>query len=252
VSRAIEKAEITRSFGEQDWQRRILAEFEATLTSPARAFPCVYSVNGFRANQLRFAFPDPFDAETLAPVLREYLGSARGIGRLTSLVAFARPSPVRTLESYREKFWAVLDDLARLDKSSWTAGMPESLDNPFWEFCFAGEPIFVVCTSPAHILRQSRRSTSFTITFQPRWVFQGLTDTPRRSARASAAVRERLKAFDLLPPSPALGRYGDPDSREARQYFIDDTQTRDQACPFARLGEERRTGNGKDGKGEAA
>jgi FPC/CPF motif-containing protein YcgG len=56
----------------------------------------------------------------------------------------------------------------------------------------------------------------------------------------------------FFPPSPALGRYGDPDSREARQYFIDDTQTRDQACPFARLGREDRTENGKDGKGEAA
>lgn len=66
----------------------------------------------------------------------------------------------------------------------------------------------VVFECPAPVQRQSRRSSGFMVTLQPRWVFDGITDTQNMAAKAFGNVRQRLRTFDLLPPSPALGRYG--------------------------------------------
>ncbi len=127
------------------------------------------------------------------------------------------------MEAYRGMFWQFLEDLARIDEMPWPAAIPTRLDEPAWEFCFAGEPLFVVCNTPAHVLRQSRRSTSLMLTFQPRWVLDRVTRTPKTAHAAFSAVRKRLAPYDLVPPSPTLGRYGDAMNCEYAQYFIDDT-----------------------------
>lgn len=228
--------EVLQFHGDGTWQRILYNEFAATLTSEARPFPCVFGVNGFRTNQLRFAFPDPLDATHLAPVLENYLANARSYGPNTSLIAFARPGQVAPIDAYRTRFWSVLNGLAALDGVSWPDEVPQELDHPHWEFCFAGEPIFVVCNTPAHVLRQSRRSTSFMLTFQPRWVFERILGSKKAAETAFAKVRDRLRPYDLLAPSPALGRYGDQQNREYQQYFIDDENEKP-ACPFARLGQ---------------
>lgn len=228
---------VCEGFGPPSWERVIFAEFEAALTSRTRPFPCTFGVAGLKADRLRFAFVDPLTPEALAPILRAYLSVARGIGPMTSLVVFARPGPVQPIETYRDRFWALLDGLARLDGSPRPEGVAPELDDPTWEFCFAGEPVFVVCNSPAHVLRQSRRASGFMITFQPRWVFEGITDSDAPSAkRALATVRDLLAAYDAVPPAPVLGSYGDPENREYAQYFIDDSNAVP-ACPFHRLGE---------------
>ena len=75
------------------------------------------------------------------------------------------------------------------------------------------------------------------VTFQPRWVFEGITDSESLAAQKSlATVRERLAAFDAIAPAPHLGSYGAPGNREYQQYFLDDSNDTP-SCPFARLGE---------------
>lgn len=235
-------------FPHASWQRIVFSEFEAALTSTSRPFPCVFGVTGLKKDQLRFAFPDPLDAASLAPILSAYLAEARGIGRMTSLVVFGRPGPVQGIEDYRKRFWTLLDELESLDATPRPADVPEALDTDRWEFCFGGEPVFVVCNSPAHVLRQSRRSTSFMITFQPRWVFEGIMDNEEPAAkRALSMVRERLEKFDVLPPSPVLGHYGAAGNREYQQYFLDDTNI-PAACPFHSLGKSGYASEPKKGK----
>jgi len=230
---------VSDTFRPPAWERVIFDEFEAALTSRSRPFPCTFGVAGLKADRLRFAFVDPLTPEALAPILRAYLATARDIGPMTSLVVFARPGPVQPTEAYRDRFWALLDGLARLDDGPRPAGVAPELDDPTWEFCFAGEPVFVVCNTPAHVLRQSRRASGFMITFQPRWVFEGITDSDDPAAqRALATVRKLLAAYDAVPPAPVLGSYGAPDNREYAQYFIDDSNTVP-ACPFHRLGDRR-------------
>lgn len=227
---------VTDLYPEASWQRVVFSEFESTLTSTSRPFPCVFGVTGLRKDQLRFSFPDPITPESLAPILSDYLANAREYGRMTSLVAFGRPGPVQSLEDYRSRFWSLLDGLERLDTAPRPAEVPRALDTDHWEFCFGGEPVFVVCNTPAHVLRQSRRSTSFMVTFQPRWVFEGIMDADSpASNRALQQVRRRLQAFDAIAPSPHLGHYGTPGNREYEQYFLDDTNEAP-SCPFHQLG----------------
>ena len=250
MSALLSKTEVQSRFDMPGWQRMVFSEFEATLESKSRPFPCVFGVSGFKADQLRYAFLDPLDASTVAPVLREYLASARSFGRMTSLVLFGRPGPVQNIETYRQQFWTLLDDLERLDDAARPENVPDKLDTEKWEFCFAGEPVFVVCNSPAHVLRQSRRSTSYMVTFQPRWVFEGITDSDDPAMlRALKTVRSHLANFDAVAPAPFLGTYGSPGNREYRQYFIDDTNE-PPACPFRTLGAKR--GEDKPEKGKVA
>lgn len=229
------RADIRAVFAPSSWQRVLFDEFEATLLSSSRPFPCGFGVTGLKKDQVRVAFPDPLDAETLAPILRDYVANARHYGRMTSLIVFGRPGPVRDMENYRNRFWSLLDSLESLDEAPRPQTIPAELESPGWEFCFAGEPIFVVCNTPAHVLRQSRRSTSFMITFQPRWVFDGITDSDDPAVlRSLQRVRERLQTFDAIPNFPFLGRYGESENREYRQYFIDDTNEAP-VCPFHKL-----------------
>lgn len=237
----VEKAH--EEFAPSGWQRVLLAEFETTLLSKTRPFPCLFGVSGLKSGQVRVTFPDPLTPESLAPILAAYLGQARSFGAMTSLVAFARPGPVRDMEHYRSRLWSLLDGLERLDTVPRPADIPREIDSPAWEFCYAGEPIFVVCNTPAHVLRQSRRSTAFMVTFQPRWVFDGIVGNPNPAVQRSLKkVRERLHAFDAIPEFPYLGEYGDPENREYQQYFIDDTN-QTQGCPFHRLGQKRPAAN---------
>lgn len=245
MTQLLARADLPAAFPDHGWERVVFAEFESALTSRSRPFPCVFGVTGFKADRLRFAFLDPLTPAALAPVLRSYLAQARGIGPMTSLVVFARPGPVQGLEAYRERFWSLLEGLAQCDTEPPPAAIPAEMDTPGWEFCFHGEPIFVVCNSPAHVLRQSRRASGFMITFQPRWVFEGITASDDPAVlRALEKVRALLSAFDAIAPAPYLGKYGDPGNREFAQYFIDDSNDAP-ACPFHRLGTRRDAFEGK-------
>ncbi|WP_245474542.1 YqcI/YcgG family protein [Bradyrhizobium sp. Leo121] len=221
------------------WQSVMFAEFEAQMSSEARPFPCVFGVAGYRQDQLRYLFLDPYDVEVLGEQLAHYVSQARSFGPNTSLIMFTRPRPVQTLDAYSRKMWSTLDQLARLDKSAWPADIPEQLDDPMWEFSFAGEPIFVVCTTPAHVMRQSRRSSAFMLTFQPRWVFEKILGTEKAANAASAEVRKRLIPYDSTSPSPLLGRYGATNGREYQQYFLQDDNHSVGGCPFAKLAQNK-------------
>lgn len=235
----LRKADVENHFDRESWEIRIFSEFSAALTSAVRPFPCTFGVKGFERDELRFCFPDPLDARTLGPVLRRYLNEARTFGRFTSLVAFSRPGPVQTLEHYRDRFWSLLDDLAALDDVAWPPDIPRHVDDPLWEFSFNGEPIFVVCNTPAHIIRQSRRASAFMVTFQPRWVFDPILSRGSAHGTAITVIRKRLAAYDFIPPSPDLGAYGAPGNFEARQYFLND-ENLPEVCPFDTLGDPGR------------
>lgn len=227
--------EIQQTFGHNSWQNMLAREFETTLTSKSRPFPCVFGVSAFATGSLRFAFPDPFDPETLAPILHDYLADAPSISSRTALITFARPGPVRPLQHYRRRFWNLLDGLERIDTSPRPKEIPRQIDDPLWEFCFGGQGMFISVATPANILRQSRRASSLTLVFQPRWIFDGITTgTGDRVHPAIDEIRRRIAGYDGLPPSPSLGLYGDPTKLEAEQYFLGDSNRRE-VCPFKQL-----------------
>jgi FPC/CPF motif-containing protein YcgG len=235
----LKKGEVGSSYAVSSWQSVMFSEFESQLSSEARPFPCVFGVSGYRADQLRYLFLDPFEVEVLGAQLAQFVAESRSLGPNTSLVVFTRPRPVQTLDAYYRKMWLTLDQLARLDKSPWPDTIPEQIDHPMWEFSFAGEPIFVVCSTPAHVMRQSRRSSAFMLTFQPRWVFEKILGTEKAASAAFAEVRKRLIPYDSTSPSPLLGRYGNNDGREYQQYFLPDDNHAETGCPFAKLAQTK-------------
>jgi FPC/CPF motif-containing protein YcgG len=230
------RCEVEKEFAAGSWQRVIHAEFVATLESNSRPFPCFFGVQGLRDDQLRYTFLDSIttDLTRLGCALARFVAESRRFGPHTSLVVFTRPGPVHSLDHYREQFWWTLDRLARIDPLPWPVSIPRTLDDPAWEFCFSGEPIFVVCCTPAHVARQSRRSSGFMLTFQPGWVFDRILRNDTATSRAVGKVRERLLPYDIVSPSPDLGSYGKNANREYKQYFLAD-ENRSVICPYAKL-----------------
>jgi FPC/CPF motif-containing protein YcgG len=235
----LRKGDVGSSFAVSSWQSVLFSEFQAQMSSEARPFPCIFGVTGYRSDQLRYLFLDPFEVEVLGAQLAQFVAESRSLGPNTSLVVFTRPRPVQTLDAYYRKMWLTLDQLARLDKNPWPDTIPEQIDHPMWEFSFAGEPIFVVCSTPAHVMRQSRRSSAFMLTFQPRWVFEKILGTEKAASAAFAEVRKRLIPYDSTSPSPLLGRYGNSDGREYQQYFLSDDNHAEAGCPFAKLAQSK-------------
>jgi uncharacterized protein len=220
------------------WGEEALAAFAEEVGSPESRFPCTFAVTALRRGDLRYAFVE--DAmyeeawEPLVEILTGYMPMAREIGRETSRIVFFRPEE-RSLEigRYQAAFWRLLQFLHDRDPQPWPRQIPRELDSEYWEFCFAGEPTFVVCNTPSHRRRASRRSRGMLVAFQPRWVFDGLEIHTKKGRLARDKIRRRLCDYDGMPPYPALGPYGDPDYREWPQYFLPDTNERAaHSCPL--------------------
>lgn len=226
------------------WERDAADRFSRRMLSKDQLFPCIFGVDALRKSTLRLAFVPAGEhcAGYLAETLEEYTRVAPALGRRTSLVTFFEPvEGPRTIEDYERLTWSLLQDLHRVDPHPWPAGIPRDTESPEWEFCFAGTPMFVVVNTPAHRERMSRFFEYFCITFQPRFVFDDISETSRQGKSARKVIRNRLALYDSIPAAPLLGSYGAPGNREWTQYFLDDENrgvpemTR---CPFRFSGEE--------------
>lgn len=115
----LKKSEVASGRAVSTWQSVMFSEFEAQMSSEARPFPCIFGVTGYRLDQLRYLFLDPFDfdIEVLGAWLAQFVAESRSHGPNTSLVVFSRPRPVLTLDAFYRKMWLTLDLLARRDKS---------------------------------------------------------------------------------------------------------------------------------------
>lgn len=216
----------------EKWKQVVFNEFDAIMNNKIRPFPCIFGVNGYQKDMLRFGFYKKLTAENIMEDLINYCDNYKSFGKNTSFVAFEEPTSIQSIEVYREKFWSILKDLRMLDDQEWPKHIPKNMDDPLWEFCFHGEPMFIVCNTPSHINRISRKSSTFMLTFQPRWVFSDLLDTEKKAKNAFSTVGKRLEPFDIVAKSPFLGKYGDPQNREWAQYFLQDNNTESPLCPY--------------------
>lgn len=223
----------------ESWERQAFHAFETAMADRQRPFPCTLGIAGLAANQLRFHFitHDPVSDEAareVAAALQSYVPCARGFGKNTSLVVMFKQSQDLGLPAYEALFWRLLNAVHQLDARPWPDDIPRDTESERWEFSFAGEPMFVVCNTPSHKQRASRHAENFMVTFQPRWVFDGVIGPQApNSDRIKGEIRRRLAAFDAIPPSPDLGAFGEAGNREWTQYFLGDTnEPRTSGCPF--------------------
>ncbi|MED4287108.1 YqcI/YcgG family protein [Priestia megaterium] len=234
-----EKNEIL-NWDENDWKKKAFVNFTEDLTGKNPKFPCIFGTSGYQKNELRFDFFQRIDIESiklLGQSLIEYLKIAKKLGSYTSFVAFFNIETNKDVEEYEKDFWQVLNMLHRIDESPWPEDISKDTNNPQWEFSFGGEPIFVVCNTPAHKLRKSRSASTFMITFQPRWVFDEIGLLTPKGEKSKKVVRELLKKYDDISEYPYLGSYGDPENKEWLQYFISETNevSNIEKCPFYQM-----------------
>lgn len=231
MSEPLTRAEVERRIDGGDvepWKRRRYWTFHETLVDNAPAFPCYFAVDAHEAGDLRYLFPEaPGSAasDAVADGLAAYLDDARDIADVTSLaLLFEPPDRERPAEWYKAQFWDLLERLHRADPDPWPDSVPIDPEDPQWAFSFAGEPLFLVARAPIYDRRRSRFTPhGLEVTIQPRWVFDGLSADTDRGRDARETIRERLDAYDELPPHPDIGAYGDPDTREWQQYFLPET-----------------------------
>lgn len=211
-----------------EWEARRYRAFDETMTDDDAPFPCFFAVDAHEAGHVRYLFAPSAATEagerTVAEGLAAYLEEAPDVAEITSLAVFFEP-PGRELSAaeYRERFWGLLSALHERDPEPWPDGVPADPADPEWEFCFAGEPMFVVARAPCYERRRSRYTPyGLELTVQPRWVFDGLGPDTEAGQEAREVIRDRLRDYDEIPPHPDIGDYGAPDVHEWEQYALPD------------------------------
>ncbi len=226
-----------------DWARTHWESFYEGLTGErdGEPFPCFFGKESVAAGDpLYTVVPSTTDPEALLGLrdtLREYLRVWQDHSQRASLVTFFRP-PERELSEaeYHERLWHVLQFLHVHDPAPWPEEIPTAPDDPYWEFCFDGEPIFPTCRAPFYDDRMSRYCPiGLEITFQPRALFEtmGVTGDTEAGQRARETIQDRLTDYDGVCPHADLGDWGQDGDREWPQYMLesDPTQSPDE-CPI--------------------
>ncbi|GAE37231.1 YqcI/YcgG family protein [Halalkalibacter akibai] len=223
----------------KDWKKDAYIKFKEKITDTIKPFPCIPAVQSFYQNHLRFSFiNDPRNQQStsqLANILREYSLLSRSFGKYSTLIVFFQtPNDLKTntILEFETLFWSQLTQLHELDQQEWPECIPLSPTNPEWEFCFHGEQYFMYCATPAHKNRNSRSFPYYMFAITPRWVLEEFQSTPSYSKKIKSHIRKRLSEYDELPPHPNLNSYGKQDNYEWKQYFLHDTPSSLDACPF--------------------
>lgn len=201
-------------------------------------FPCIFGIDAVRRATLRYCFiPLEGRAATLRQGLKEFAEKCRDLGNRTSLVTFFEPDPeFSEIEDYRRELWNLLAALMAADDQPWPQGVDRDTESPSWEFSCFGVPFFVVANTPSHLARRSRYFEYFSITFQPRFVFDDLGAETTSGKNSRKIIRKRLADYDTVAPYSGLGNFGDADNREWIQYFLPDDNevtSRTEECPLS-------------------
>jgi uncharacterized protein len=221
-----------------DWWHDAYDQLHETLTSTAEEFPCIYAIKALRNNTLRFAFLEDSESdasiEAFGEALSAYVKACDSLRPHTAFLAFFGPDKeTMTVEEHHAEFWRVLQRLHDLDLRPWPEEIPTDPAEPLWEFCFDGEPMFVLGSGPVHVARRSRHSPGRVISFQPRFMFDELIATPSVLAKARKVIRDRVLEMDGLPVHPMIQMYHEEGNREWRQYVVPEDNAPIQGrCPF--------------------
>ena len=225
-----------------EWITRHWQTFYETLTGErdGESFPCYFGANSVREGEPLYtvvpSLTEPASVFGLRDALVTYLDTYEGRSGRASLVTFFEPTDRLTSEAdYHERLWHVLETLHVYDPAPWPDDIPTETDDPEWEFCFGGEPIFPTCRAPFYDTYVSRHCpVGLEITFQPRALFDGITaDTPA-GEQARETIRSNLEAYDGVCPHANLGDWGVEGDREWHQYLLPETDEESpDSCPVS-------------------
>ncbi|QCW01957.1 YqcI/YcgG family protein [Natrinema pallidum] len=218
------------------WEKASYEGFRDSLVK-GNSYPCHFGSKAQRQGNARYLFIESMSNENDLMMLRdgiyEYIKMYEEIAKRTTLAIFFKPPQEKLSESeYRDSFWSILEYLNKNDPEPWPAEVPVDPDDPKWEFCFAGEPIFLVARAPCYEQRLSRYAPhGLEITVQPRGTLNDITGDTEKGKKAREIIRAGLQEYDKIDPHPDIGDYGDSNTREWKQYFLPDTND-ESICEF--------------------
>jgi len=223
------------------WLQEHYRTFRESMVTPHEGspFPCYFGIEAERDGDLLYAAcestTDPAALLRLRDVLASYLDTYTDHAERAPLAVFFAPFDDDATEAdYHERLWHVLEFLHVHDPAPWPASIPTDPDDPRWEFCFGGEPIFPTSRAPFYDDRRSRYSpVGLEITFQPRAVFEGITADTEAGQRAREVIQSRMETYDGVCPHADLGDWGAAGDREWTQYlFREDESESPDSCPL--------------------
>jgi FPC/CPF motif-containing protein YcgG len=135
---------------------------------------------------------------------------------------------------YHRQAWGVLQYLHHNDPHPWPPDLTTDPDDPLWSFCFAGVPLFINVSCPAHRRRQSRNlGPSLVLVLQPRHGFDGVGGAHVKGDEVRKKIRALIEQFDGQPAAPELGTYSRTENREWWQYaLLEGNGPRTDRCPL--------------------
>lgn len=201
------------------------------------AFPCTFGQAAEKDGQLRYTFLQRDDISPLPSTLAAFLRLSRSNPDVRhNLTVFFEPeAEAKRFEYYRDRFWQILNFLHADDCVPWPSDIPTDPDDPLWEFCFGGEPIFMFAACPAYIHRRSRNyCNSLVMFFQPKRIFKGIEAESAAGTRVRRVIRSRLQRWDGTDKEhPDIVGYGEPLTFRWKQYLLSDDGTPAHGkCPF--------------------
>lgn len=233
------------------WSDHVYQEIKTTLSNPD--FPCVFAKEAMKRDAISFCWLDnsnvQVDRPTAAKAIGTYLDRCSSLPPIESLletllIVFKPTNEIQSLDSYHKQAWAFLQWLNDHDEKAWPADIPTDPNDPLWSFCFAGVPLFVNVSAPAHAVRRSRNLCSaLTLVIQPRANFDLVAghDHPKGEL-VREQIRRRMDAFDLIDSPEELGTYGKSENREWHQYVLKESnEPRQDKCPL-NISRKRRGG----------
>ncbi|HEU4730038.1 MAG TPA: YqcI/YcgG family protein [Kofleriaceae bacterium] len=212
------------------WFRASRAHLHRTFLDPADPYPCYFAELGERraTNYYTYLVPGAdrdriSDAElgALARALRAFLRLPRAPAQRLSLLCLVEPpaSPVSFAE-HRARYWDVLRQLIARDADPWPAGTPAHPDDPGWNFCFAGEPLFTFGACPAYHPRRSRAlGPGLVMVFQPLTIFADIGGSTDAGRAAKRQIRDRLRGYERVPLLADAGDGSGSTVAKWKQYF---------------------------------
>jgi hypothetical protein len=199
--------------------RELVAEFTAITHN--RDFPCTFARLPFRTGEISFALLTGHNeiGSATVPLLRQ-LCATIGDSPDAVGVIFVEQPPAPTLADDFGLALSIVQAVMRATaKDCPGVDLPQP-DEPEWMLWLDGTGLFVNFSSPRHLVRRSRNvGSTFTVIAQARESFDR---AGRLSPMVRSEIRRRLARYDGIVAHPSLGRYGDPNSREALQFFLGD------------------------------
>jgi FPC/CPF motif-containing protein YcgG len=205
-----------------DWFGSAYANFAGFVSD--KEYPCYFGRNALRNGDIYLAFTSRADISELPATLLRFTDvAASEPDRARNLALFIAPgAQPATHAEFRELCWEILQYLYDHDPRERCSAGSRDPEHPLWEFPFGGTSFFVVGVSPTYQLRRSRNlGPAMALLFQPRSVFD-LHLGRDVGGRARGRVRAQLARWDLVPPHPQLGVYGEEGNREWQQYVLPD------------------------------